>query len=53
MLSSDISLAGTLNSIFSRIKGAVNDLIIEIVEKDPLPSDQLGKPHVFKRLHQC
>ena len=48
--SSDISLAGTLNSIFSRIKGAVNDLIIEIVEKDPLPSDQLGKPHVFKRL---
>ena len=23
---------------------------IEIVEKDPLPSDQLGKPHVFKRL---
>ena len=48
--SSVISLAGTLNSIFSRINNAVNDLIIEIVDKDPLPSDQLGDPHVFKRL---
>ena len=48
--SSDVSLAGTLNSIFSRINDAVNDLIIEIIDNDPLPSDQLGEPHVFKRL---
>ena len=48
--SSNISLAGTLTSIFSRINRVINDLIIEIVDKNPLPSDQLGEPHVFKRL---
>ena len=27
-----------------------NDLISEILDKNPLPADQLGEPHVFKRL---
>ena len=48
--SSDVSLDGTLNSIFSRINNVINDLIIEIIEKNPIPITQSGKPHVFKRL---
>jgi methionyl-tRNA formyltransferase len=46
----NVSLAGTLKAIFSRINDAVNDLIVEIIENDPLATSQLGKPHVFKRL---
>ena len=48
--SSNVSLAGPLTSIFSRINSAINDLISEILDKNPLPADQLGEPHVFKRL---
>ena len=47
---SNISLAGTLHSIFLRINDVINDLMIEIIDKNPLPTDQIGKPHVFKRL---
>lgn len=48
--SSNISLGGTLNSIFSRMSDTINDLMVEIIEKNPIPTDQLGEPHVFKRL---
>lgn len=49
--SSNVSLAGTLKSIFSRINNAVNDLIVEIIENNPTPSIQKGEPYVFNRLN--
>ena len=48
--SSDISLAGDLNSIFSRINDAVNELIVIISSEIPTPIEQVGEPHTFKRL---
>jgi len=48
--SSNISLGGTLNSIFSRINDAINDLMVDIIVKDPSPVEQEGEPYVFKRL---
>ena len=48
--SANVSLVGSLNSIFSRINEAVNNLIVEIIENDPIPTAQIGEPHVFKRL---
>ena len=48
--SSNISLGGTLNSIFSRINDAINDLIVDIIVENPHPAEQEGEPYVFKRL---
>jgi methionyl-tRNA formyltransferase len=48
--SSNISLGGTLNSIFLRINDAINDLMVDIIVKNPNPVEQEGEPHVFKRL---
>lgn len=46
----NVSLDGTLDTIFSRINDAINELIVEIVEQNPIPSLQLGESHSFKRL---
>lgn len=48
--SSNISLAGDLNSIFSRINDAVNELIVKISSEIPTPIEQVGEPRTFKRL---
>ena len=48
--SSNISLAGDLNSIFLRINDAVNELIVKISSKISTPIEQVGEPHTFKRL---
>ena len=48
--SSNISLGGTLNSIFSRVNDAINDLMVDIIVENPNPVEQEGEPHVFKRL---
>jgi len=48
--SSEISLDGTLCSIFFRLNKVINKLIVEIIEKNPIPSVQLGKSYTFKRL---
>ena len=48
--SSTISLAGSLKDIFSRINVAINDLIKEIIERNPSAAPQRGEPHTFKRL---
>ena len=47
---SNISLGGTLNSIFSRINDAINDLIVDIIVENPHPAEQEGEPYIFKRL---
>lgn len=46
----NVSLQGDLSSIFSRINGAINTLIFDIITNKPLPTPQIGKPHYFKRL---
>lgn len=51
--SSNISLDGDLSSIFLRINDAINDLITDIIAKNPNPVEQIGEPHVFKRLTNC
>ena len=50
--SSNISLAGDLNSIFSRINDAVNELIAKILSEILTPIDQVSEPHIFKKLTQ-
>lgn len=48
--SSNVSLEGSLNSIFLRINDAVNELIVKIISENPEPMAQVGEPHIFKRL---
>ena len=50
--SSNISLTGDLNSIFSRINDAVNELIAKILSEILTPIDQVSEPHIFKKLTQ-
>ncbi len=50
--SMDVGLEGNLNSIFSRLNDAVNELIAKIISENPEPKAQVGEPYVFKRLTQ-
>tara|TARA_B100000676_G_C18082843_1_gene852545 strand:+ start:3799 stop:4461 length:663 start_codon:yes stop_codon:yes gene_type:complete len=46
----EISLDGSLSDIFSRLNYAINILIRNISRGNIVPSEQVGKPHVFKKL---
>ena len=46
----EISLDGSLSDIFSRLNYAINILIRNISRGNIVPSEQEGKPHVFKKL---
>ncbi len=48
----EVNLSGTLTLIFSRICDAINQLIIEIIDKRPYPKEQKGKAYIFKRLNK-
>ena len=50
--SMDVGLEGNLNSIFSRLNDAVNELIAKIISENPEPKAQVGEPYVIKRLTQ-
>ena len=46
----DVSLKGSLSEIFERINSVTNNLIFEFLEKNLVPIEQNGKPHIFRRL---
>ena len=45
-----VSLQGSLREILHRINQIVNKLIVKIVNENPIPVPQIGKPKVFRRL---
>ena len=45
----DISLEGNLKKIFSRIKVASEEIILELINSKLKPKPQIGKPLYFKR----
>ena len=46
----EISLEGSLNTIFKRLNNAINDLIRKIITKKIIPIEQVGSAFLFKRL---
>jgi len=47
--SMDISLLGSMSDIFPRIAKKVELMIINIINNEPMPIDQIGEPTFFKR----
>ena len=47
--SMDISLSGSLSDIFPRIAKKIELMIINIINNEPMPIDQIGEPRFFKR----
>ncbi len=48
-LKRDLSLEGAAGEIFARADRIIEDMIVEIVEQQPLPQPQSGEPTLFKR----
>ena len=48
----EISLEGSLNTIFKRLNNAINDLIRKIITKKIIPTEQVGSAFLFKRLSE-
>ena len=46
----EISLEGSLNTIFKRLNNAINELITKIITKKIIPKEQVGSSFLFKRL---
>ena len=44
-----LSLHGSAEEIFIRASGIMEEMIVEILDKEPQPRDQEGQPTVFKR----
>ncbi len=44
-----VSLYGAAEEIYLRISNIVEDMIVEIIETNPQPEDQVGTPTFFKR----
>ena len=49
LLELDLSLEGSAEEIFLRADRISEDMIVEMIEKDPKPQPQTGEPTVFKR----
>lgn len=45
----DLSLIGSAEEIFIRANGVILQMIIEIIQNDPVPVDQEGEPVIFTR----
>lgn len=48
-LKRDLSLLGTAEEIFLRVGKTIQEMIIEIIENQPIPVEQSGEATVFKR----
>lgn len=48
-LKKDLDLSGTAEDIFYRANGIILQMIMEIIENDPTPVQQIGEPTIFKR----
>lgn len=48
-LKRDLSLAGSAEEIFLRADKVIEDMIVEMIERQPQPQPQAGTPTVFKR----
>lgn len=48
-LKKDLSLEGSATDIFARSSKIIEEMILEIVQKNPVPEPQTGTPVIFKR----
>ena len=48
-LKRDLSLEGSAEEIFLRADRIIEDMIVEMIEKEPKPQPQTGEPTLFKR----
>lgn len=47
--SMEVSLDGSITEIFSRIAQKIQLMILRIIEQEPYPKEQIGKPTIFSR----